>query len=603
MCRKHYSDLLNENISNVKRTWQILKSIVNKNKANKIQDKFKLSDGTLTSDKSIISTKFNEFCIRIGPNLAHKIPNQRESPLHFMGQPTVNSIYLSEVTPEEIIKILQSLKNGAAGYDGLSSSLLKMVGSLIVNPLAYICNLSLKQGVFPTELKIANVLPLYKSDDPFCFNNYRPVSLLCVLSKVFEKVMYNRLLDFLEDQKFFVNEQFGFRKLHSSYMALMILIDKLIESLDRGEYVIGIFLDFSKAFDTVDHKILLQKLYHYGIRGPAYDWFYSYLTDRKQYVTYNGMSSNTKNVMRGVPQGSILGPLLFLVYINDLCSVCEYATPILFADDTNLFCSGKDLQTIQMEINTALTKISTWLKVNKLSLNIKKTHYMVFTRKKFRHQLDIRIDGHLIDEVHKTKFLGVYIDNKLNWKDHVSYLIGKISKGIGMIIKARQYLNKKGLIALYYSFIYPYLIYCNHIWGCTYKSSLKKLVTLQNKIVRIITCSKPRDSSQPLYEQLKILKLSDINKYLIGRFMFRYCNGQIPRLFDSFFFRNHDFHEHNTRISGHFHIISVKSDLSKTGIRYRGAVIWNTILHHGINHESSEAVFVKLLKKILYDLP
>ena len=172
-----------------------------------------------------------------------------------------------------------------------------------------------------------------------------------------------------------------------------------------------------------------------------------------------------------------------------------------------------------------------------------------------------------------------------------------------MIIKARQYLNKNGLIALYYSFIYPYQIYCNHLWGCIYKSSLKKVVTLQNKIVRIITCSKPRDSSQPLYEQLKILKLWDINKYLIGRFMFRYCNGQIPRLFDSFISRNHDFHEHNTRISGHFHIISVKSDLNKTGIRYRGAVIWNTILHHDFNLESSEAVFVKLLKKILYDLP
>ena len=158
-----------------------------------------------------------------------------------------------------------------------------------------------------------------------------------------------------------------------------------------------------------------------------------------------------------------------------------------------------------------------------------------------------------------------------------------------------MYLNKNGLIALYYSFIYPYLIYHNHIWGCIYKNSLKKLVTLQNKIVRIITCSKPKDSSQPIYEQLRILKLSDISKYLIDRFMFWYCNGQIPRLFDSFFSRNHDFHEHNTRISGHFHIISVKSDWSKTGIRYRGAIIWNKILHHGINHESSEAAFVKLL--------
>ena len=327
--RKHYSDLLNDNKNNVKRTWQILKSIVNKNKTTKIQDKFKLRDGIFTSDKSMISTKFNEFFNGIGPNLARNIQKQSVTPLSFMGQSWVNSIYLHEVTSEEIIKILQSLKNGAAGYDGINASTLKLVSSLIVNPLRYICNLSLIEGVFPTELKIANVLPLYKSDDPFCFNNYRPVSLLCVLSKVFEKVMYNRLLNFLEEHKFFVNEQFGFRKSHSSYTALMTLMDKLIESLDKGEYIMGIFLDFSKAFDTVDHEILLKKLHHYGIRSSAYDWFYSYLSDRKQYVTYNGFSSATKCVTGGVPQGSILGPLLFLIYINDLCGVWIYYTYII----------------------------------------------------------------------------------------------------------------------------------------------------------------------------------------------------------------------------------------------------------------------------------
>ena len=415
--------------------------------------------------------------------------------------------------------------------------------------------------------------------------------------------MYNRLLNFLEEHKFFVNEQFGFRKSHSSYMALMTLMDKLIESLDKREYIMGIFLDFSKAFDTVDHEILLKKLYHYGIRGSAYDWFYSYLTDRKQYVTYNGYSSATKCVTCGVPQRSILGPLLFLIYINDLCGVCEYTTPILFADDTNLFCCGNDLGVMEKKVNSELTQISTWLKVNKLSLNIKKTHYMVFTRKKRQIRLNIKIDGHSIAEVQDTKFLGVYIDNKLNWKKHISYLASKISKGIGMIIKARHYLNKNGLIALYYSFVYPYLIYCNHIWGCTYKSNLKRLITLQNKIVRIITSSKPRDSAQPLYEQLGIVKLSDINKYLIGRFMFRYCKGQLPRLFDSFFCRNNDFHQHNTRISDHYHIPSVKSDLSKTGIKYRGTVIWNAVLHNGIDYDVSEAVFVKQLRKILCVLP
>ena len=192
--------------------------------------------------------------------------------------------------------------------------------------------------------------------------------------------MYNRLIEFLETYKILVNQQFGFRKLHSSYMALMMLMDKLITALENNEIVIGIFLDFSKAFDTVDHKILLSKLSHYGIRGVAHSWFTSYLSNRKQYVTYNGTSSATRNIIYGVPQGSILGPLLFLIYINDLCDVCKYTTPILFADDTNLFCNGSDLEALETNINQELTKISKWLKTKKISLNVKKTHYMVFSK-------------------------------------------------------------------------------------------------------------------------------------------------------------------------------------------------------------------------------
>ena len=194
----------------------------------------------------------------IGPSIAKKIPKQTLSPLNYLGNPIIQSIFLSEVTTNEIDKIIQSLKNGAAGHDDITAAAnLKLVARSINQPLAYLCNLSFTQGVFPKELKLAYVLPLYKSEDPYSFNNYRPVSLLCVLSKVFEKVMYDRLLEFLEIHKLLFAGQFGFRKQHSSYMALMIFIDKLISSLDKGEMVIGIFLDFSKAFDTVDHEILL----------------------------------------------------------------------------------------------------------------------------------------------------------------------------------------------------------------------------------------------------------------------------------------------------------------------------------------------------------
>ena len=226
-------------------------------------------------------------------------------------------------------------------------------------------NLSLQQGIFPKELKIANVLPLFKACDPPVFNNCRPVSVLYVLSKVDEKVMYNRLLTFLEDYNVLFENQFGFRKLHSSYMALMVLTDKIIKGLVNGEYIIGVYLDFSKAFHTVDHAILLSKLSHYGIKGNARNWFQSYLSNRKQYVTYNVASSPVNNTTCGVPQGSIywVHHCLWL-YINNLGFICSTTTPILFADDTNFFKSGKDLKKMHDELNSELAKISLWLKLN-----------------------------------------------------------------------------------------------------------------------------------------------------------------------------------------------------------------------------------------------
>ena len=425
--------------------------------------------------------------------------------------------------------------------------------------------------------------------------------MLSILSKIFEKAMYNRLIEFLENLKILYEKQFGFRKKHSTYMALMILIDKLIKCIENGEYVVGVFLDFSKAFDTVDHSILLRKLFHYGIRGTAYNWFESYLSNRKQCVSYNGVKSSMKPIKCGVPQGSILGPLLFLIYINDLINVCKKSSPYLFADDTNLFVNGNNLEDMVNSLNHELHDISLWLKVNKLSLNIKKTHYMVFTstRKNITDPLDISIDGCCIDKVQYTKFLGVYIDDKLNWKKHISCISGKVSRGIGIIVKARKLLPLNTLKTLYYSFIYPYFTYCNHVWGSACDTHLKPLVKLQKRCVRIITKSKYKAPTDPLFVKLGLLKFHGINKYVISKFMYKWYHEKLPSLFQKMFTPVSDIHNHVTRQYSHLYCPKLNTSLGKRNFSYQAPHLWNEILEAKINPETSEAVFCKSMKQCI----
>ena len=222
---------------------------------------------------------------------------------------------------------------------------------------------------------------------------------------------------------------------------MIYLIDKISNSLENGEYVLGVFLDFSKAFDTVNHDILFDKLEMYGIRGVALKWFKSYLSNRYQYVVYNGEQSDRKLITCGVPQGSILGPLLFLLYINDLADVSDKLFALLFADDSNMFISGKDIDELVNSMNNEMEKVIDWLNVNKLSLNLKKTHYMIFRGR--RTKIDVKnklmINGTVITMERKTKFLGVIIDENLLFRDHIKYVKGKISRSLGILYKCRKY--------------------------------------------------------------------------------------------------------------------------------------------------------------------
>ena len=278
-------------------------------------------------------------------------------------------------------------------------------------------------GTVPHELKIANVIPIFKKGDVLIPCNYRPISLLSVFHKLLEKIIYKKIISFLEKYKILYNYKFGFRSNHSTTLALIEVLDEIYKNLDQQNYVIGTFFDLSKAFDTVNHEILLQKLSYYGIRGIALSWIKSYLDNRQQYVSIDKTNSATKVVNYGVPQGSVLGPLLFLLYVNDISNCIPNCNLRLFADDTNMFTYGRNLNTLVEETNICLDKLNTWFLANKLTLNVDKTCYIVFAPFKnivsSDHNFQLSINNVILQQLRSCKYLGVMFDDGLSWKPHI----------------------------------------------------------------------------------------------------------------------------------------------------------------------------------------
>ena len=304
--------------------------------------------------------------------------------------------------------------------------------------------------------------------------------MLSFFSKVFEKIVYNHVIDFIDTNNLLSKQQFGFRKNHSTNHAVITLIDRISAALDSGRAVVGCYIDLKKAFDTVNHRILINKLQLYGIRGHILDWFRSYLQNRKQYIHIDDTNSNLGSISCGVQQGSILGPLLFILYINDISNISHLMHTILFADDTTILIESDHVSTALKLMNKELQKLNTWLTANKLSLNISKTHYMVFDRGKEKNDQDsLYLNKILIERVKFTKFLGVIIDEKLTWTHHISYIKNKISKGFGIILRARKFFNKSALLKLYNFFVLPYLIYCVEIWGNASEIHILPIITLK----------------------------------------------------------------------------------------------------------------------------
>ena len=372
----------------IRKTWDTLKDILNKTKRKSKFPAYFLCKNKHVSGAQNIANKFNEYFTNIGPDLASSIDASNKAPFDsYLNTPCSNSFLFQYTNPADIAKIICQLKpKSSAGYDNISSKLLKEIADSISCPLSKIVNQYLCTGIFPSKLKLAKVIPLYKKDDEKEFGNYRPISLLSSISKVFEKVAFDQLYDYLSLHGLLFDSQYGFRKHHSTELAALELTDRIRHEMDQKKVPFAVFLDLSKAFDTLNHGILLTKLKYYGIKDTPLDWFKSYLTQRLQYVEFDGTASSTRVIETGVPQGSMLGPLLFIIYMNDIHKVSANLKFILYADDTTItspLCSfihggNGDISLVETLINLELCKISDWLAVNKLSLNVQKTKFMVF---------------------------------------------------------------------------------------------------------------------------------------------------------------------------------------------------------------------------------
>lgn len=516
LCRKarslYYTAFYTEFAGNSRKLWKETNKILGRvTKEKKTTKQFKKRGSTITN-KTDIANEFNLFFSTIGEKLSNAIPDTGEDYLRNLpNQP--KEIFKFEQTDEEtiglIIDKMESKKSSS--FDTISNFHLKSLKSSLLLPLKIAVNKSLLEGTFPNQYKLAKVVPLFKAGDREDFNNYRPISLLATISKIFEKVVHRQLYDFFSEH-YMTDCQFGFRTKSETSHCITNFLNNIYKNKNK-KFHLAILIDCKKAFDSVKISKLLRKLYMYGIRGTELAWFTSYLTNRKQAVEYDGVISEILYIVFGVPQGSILGPLLFLIFINDLPNMMRFMVN-LYADDTSFQLSSNSIAELEQLANEYLKDAAKWFIQNNLTLHPMKTNFLVFGKAgKNEKHLNLLLDGHALEQIgtehskKSAKFLGVLLDDNLNWIEHINMVANKLRKTLYTLNSIRDILPIKTKIQIYNSLFKPHIDYCLVIWGNSL--NIKPIELLQKRAIRTVFGKKRFAHAEPLLKRAKILNIKD----------------------------------------------------------------------------------------------
>jgi hypothetical protein len=474
---------------------------------------------------------------------------------------------------------MQNINNKTSGMNNLNINLVSDAMEVSGPMLLDIINESFNLGKVPENWKKSTIVPIQKISGTKKCEEFRPINILPAYEKILESAVKEQFLNYLERNNILIEEQSGFRAVHSCETSLNLTLAAWKEMMENDKIIVAVFLDFKRAFETIDRELLLWKLVQYGVKGAELEWFRSYLSNRSQETRFYESVSQAINVSLGVPQGSVLGPLLFILYINDMGNALTYTKLNLFADDTLLYIAADNLEEAVNKMNADLLSLSSWLNLNKLKLNIEKTKYMIITFKKNinTNLYKIMIGADELQRVEDIKYLGVVIDNKLRFNKNIELIQKKISKKINFIRRLGGKINKYSKITLYNAIIVPHFDYCSSILFLANESQLNELQKLQNRMMRTILKCRLDTSIRQMLDSLNFLSVRQRITHNTMMLLFKMENGLLPNYLCSSLNRVRNTHSHNTRRGNDFVLPNFLKASSQNCLLYNGMKIYNNM--------------------------